>query len=194
MTVIADALKDGALVSAGGTVRFTPAALRDASGSTAMIAPKIVQVAVHPTTGAFTATLDPGVYDVRVKAGAVTPATEVRIEVPDSGSTLRLWPLVESYIPQPAAVVDAATAAKEAAETAADRAEAVADVQDEAIAEVVAAGETKAVLDATYVRAAQARVALDTDGVPFFDPAGIPGNSYAVAADTDGAPYILIGG
>lgn len=38
-----------------------------------------------------------------------------------------------------------------------------------------------------------ATVAPDDDGVPYFDPAGIPGSVSSVLADTDGTPYFVIG-
>ena len=153
-TTIADNLLDGGLSADGkATVRFTPAAVRDASDASGIIGRKTVTAAVNATTGAFTAELDPGVWDVRIKSGpAGEKPLETRINVPDTGTTLRLWPLIEAYVEQPTAVVNAAVAAKEAAEAAAATAEGLSTAQDEAIAALAAdtGSETRAALNATY--------------------------------------------
>ncbi|MGV9868090.1 hypothetical protein [Rhodococcus koreensis] len=110
-TTIADALKDGGLSADGNaTVRFTPAAVRDASNSSAIIGRKTLSATVNPTTGAFTIDLDPGVWDVRIKTG---PPGEKPVEgtilVPDTEDTLRLWPLIEAYVPPANATVYGST-------------------------------------------------------------------------------------
>lgn len=138
-TTIADTLQDGGLSADGkATVRFTPPELRDASDGSGIVVRKIVTAVVDEETGEFTAELDPGVWDVRIKESGrpgVAPF-EGRILVPDTGTTLRLWPLIEAYVPPANATVygvtlDAAT--------------------DTAIAEFVSGtGPTADVLNATY--------------------------------------------
>ncbi|MBV6758343.1 hypothetical protein [Rhodococcus opacus] len=74
------------------------------------------------------------------------------------------WDLIESTIPYTPEVQTAVHADRLAIEAAADRAEAVADAQDSAIADVVASGETKAVLDATYAPVYPATTAIAYSG------------------------------
>jgi hypothetical protein len=44
---------------------------------------------------------------------------------------------------------------------------------------------------ATVLPAGQAVIGLDTDGRPYFDPAGTVSNPVAVGLDTDGRPYFV---
>ena len=150
-TTIADSLFDGGLSADGkATVRFTPATVRDASDSSGIIGRKTIPATIDQTTGAFTVDLDPGTYDVRVKTGAPgEKPLEGRIVVPDSATDIRLWPLLEAYVPPAAATVYGVT---------------LDAVTDAAIASNVSSGDsdTRAALDATY-----GRLELLADGITY---------------------------
>ena len=162
-TTIADSLFDGGLSADGkATVRFTPATVRDASDSSGIIGRKTIPATIDQTTGAFTVDLDPGTYDVRVKTGAPgEKPLEGRILVPDSATDIRLWPLLEAYVPPAAATVYGVT---------------LDAVTDAAIASNVSSGDsdTRAALDATYAPAfADTAITYDGDNVDTVTAGGI---------------------
>lgn len=104
-------------------------------------------------------TIEPGPVKISVSSGSSYDQFDA--VVPDSG-TVDIAALKEqsyTYTPQ---VVDAAVAAKEAAESARDEAQGLSAAQDEAVADLVVPGTaTKTALDATYAPATGiAKVAL----------------------------------
>lgn len=190
-TTIADTLQDGGLSADGkATVRFTPPELRDASDSSGIVVRKIVTATMDEETGEFTAELDPGVWDVRIKESG-RPGTapfEGRILVPDTGSTLRLWPLIEAYVPPANATVYGVT---------------LDAASDAAVAEFVSgSGPTADVLNATYATPATVTAALTpkldkTEAAATYAPAsrsvGTFGSVMAALDDQQSASIIVSG-
>ena len=129
-----------------GSIEFRSPGLRESSAGDALINQAPFEVDV--VEGAFTASLEPGPVNVILRLDGITKTLQ-NIVIPDSGTHTFHSVVTDSVMYAPT-VVSAAVTARNVAVEAADRAEAVAEVQDEAIAEVVAGGETKAVLDAAY--------------------------------------------
>lgn len=110
MTVITETIDTIAGADTTTTFQFASSLVRDSSGDNALITTAGVQV--KPVNGVLTTPdLDPGpaVVQVGVQSFAIT--------IPDSGTPIRLWPLIEAALPVPpaqqaAAVVNGGGAAR----------------------------------------------------------------------------------
>jgi hypothetical protein len=101
VTTLADKLIDGAKGGAAESVWLTPAGIRD-GGSAGVVGPTPVSYTVDPTTGAFTTVdLVPGRYTVRIKWRAVPMGEEYQIDVPTTGTGVKLWPLIADFVRLP---------------------------------------------------------------------------------------------
>ena len=162
---------------AKGWVEFTVDDTRVGSDGLSIITPRTVIVAINKTTGLMTSPdLDPGPAKVRIVAGDRDATYSIVITEDDAD----LWELIELYITYDPPVVGAAQSA--AADAAAARDE-TQDILDAAIAEAQDIAEQVA-------SGAGSKIFLDTDDVPYFDPAAT-GTGVFIAVDTDGAPYLI---
>lgn len=106
MAVISDRLTDGAKLGRGAQIRFTVRAIRDSAAHDAILVQSRTVVDVDAATGAFTTpSMDPGPYVCEIRWGAAQPFEKFEIVVPESSSTLRLWPLIDDLIPYEPPVV-----------------------------------------------------------------------------------------
>lgn len=96
MTVITETVDSIAGPDSVVTIQFSSPIVRDSSGDNALITTTSIQV--KPVGGVLTTPdLDPGpaVVQVGVQSFAIT--------IPDSGTPVRLWPLIEAALPVPPA-------------------------------------------------------------------------------------------
>ncbi|QTJ65864.1 fibronectin type III domain-containing protein [Rhodococcus sp. ZPP] len=153
MTTIADKFTDGTGAGDKATLKFWPPDLRDNAASNAMVTKKVITVPVA-ADGTFSVVLDPGHWQGKLKSSLQhgTLADEFDIIVPDSVDDERLFPLIETYTPAPAPVVNEARQWAEAAEASAATAEGLSTAQDEAIAAKLADpdSETRTTANSIY--------------------------------------------
>lgn len=118
MTVISDSIRSVSGVPDDRQITFACSVLRDSDGGDAIVSTRFENVT--PVDGEFTVDLDPGPAEVVIRNQKYV------FVVPESGPS-RLWPLIESYVPVVAPVVNAAVAARDAAVAAKDAAETILD-------------------------------------------------------------------
>lgn len=96
MTVISEPVDDIAGADSTTQFEFRSAVLRESDDGTSTVTTR--PLFITPTSGVLTTpSMDPGPAFVRI--GQRTYA----IEIPDSGTPVRLWPLIEAGLPIPAA-------------------------------------------------------------------------------------------
>jgi hypothetical protein len=138
VTVISDKFTDGAHVGDGTFLEFWVPTKRDNDNADAILVERHVYVPVDRVTGVFTTPdLAPGVWKVAVQSTG-SDRVVYDIQVPSSGP-VRLWPLIETFNPPPAATVYAAT---------------LTDLSDSAVQHMVQGpSATKTALDGAYAPA-----------------------------------------
>ena len=181
MTVISENVKDIAGLADNTKVVFYTNMPRENAAGDGIITPR--RVTVTPNAGVLTTPqLDPG------PAKVFYGTSSFDIVIPTSGTPVRLWPLIEQYVPvdgpqvsKAVAAALEAVAAKNAAEDILEQVESGA-VPNSAVAAAVQTGPTKAVLDNSYAPLSTTLAAVDETG------AAIPGKQGRVVFNADGFP------